>query len=340
MTVLTKSRAFELTEFDLSKLRAAEREVGEPREGEVLVEMKAASLNFRDFMIARGIYNPNFKLPLVPLSDGAGEVLAVGPGVTDFKKGDRVASTFFQHWVAGEIDSRAASSALGGEIDGIMQDRKLFPERGLVKLPKEMSFKEGATLPCAAVTAWNALFESGSVQPGDKVLVLGSGGVSTFALLFAKAAGAEVFATSSSDEKLERLKALGADFTINYKNTPDWEKPILDATEGRGVDHVIEVGGSGTLDKSCKAVRYGGHISLIGVLAGAGKFDPIKMLMKSICLQGIFVGSRTMFENMNRAIEANQIKPVIDKTYSVTDGVEAMERMKNGEHFGKIVLEF
>ncbi|MBX9696343.1 MAG: NAD(P)-dependent alcohol dehydrogenase [Cyanobacteria bacterium] len=340
MTVLTKTRAYELTAFDHKSIACAEREVGKVGPYDVLVEMKAASLNFRDYMISAGVYNPNFKLPLIPLSDGAGEVIEVGAEVTEFKPGDKVASCFFQDWVSGCQTEKSGRSALGGEIDGILQAHKIFPERGLVKIPDGYSFEEGATLPCAALTAWNSLFESGNVKPGESVLVMGSGGVSNFALQFAKAAGAYVYATSSSDEKLERLKKMGADYTINYKNTPDWDKEVLDATNGRGVDHIVEVGGAGTLDKSCKAVRMAGHVSLIGVLSGVGKFDPLKVLMKAIRLQGVFVGSKAMFNHMNRGINANGIKPVIDTSFAVDDVSKAIEYMKDGQHFGKIVLKF
>lgn len=341
MTVSTRVKAFQLTEFDHHKISAGEVEVGEPGPSEVLVKMKAASLNYRDFLISNGLYNPNLKLPLVPLSDGAGEVLKVGEKVTEFKQGDLVCSTFMQDWVAGPVSAKGASTALGGEIGGVLQAERIFPEHGLVKAPKGYTAAQAATLPCAALTAWNALFEAGNVRAGDRVLVLGTGGVSIFALQFARAAGAEVFATSSSDEKLKRVRELGADHLINYKETPDWEKPILKATDNQGVDHVIEVGGAGTLDKSIKSIKYGGHISMIGVLAGMGGVDPIKLLMKAIRLQGIFVGSKEMFLNMVRAIEANDIKPVIDaKTFPAANAGEAIDFMKAGKHFGKIVLEF
>ena len=341
MTVSTRVKAFQLTEFNHHKITAGEVEVGEPGAFEVLVKMKAASLNYRDFLISNGLYNPNLKLPLVPFSDGAGEVLKVGEKVTEFKPGDLVCSTFFQDWIAGSITAQSASTALGGEIGGVLQAERIFPEHGLVKAPKGYSAAQAATLPCAALTAWNSLFEAGNVKAGDQVLVLGTGGVSIFALQFAKAAGAEVFATSSSDEKLNRVKALGADHLINYKESPDWEKPILKATEKRGVDHIIEVGGAGTVDKSIKSIKYGGYISMIGVLAGMGGVDPIKLLMKAIRLQGIFVGSKEMFSNMVRAIEANDIKPVIDaQTFPAEKAAEAIDYMKAGKHFGKIVLEF
>lgn len=340
MTVSTKTRAFQLTEFDYHKISQAPVELGEVGHHDVLVEMKAASLNYRDFLISQGYYNPNLKLPLVPLSDGAGIVTKVGDKVKRFKEGDLVSSTFFQDWCSGSISQAAASSALGGEIGGVLQAERIFPEHGLVKAPAGYTAEQAATLPCAALTAWNALFEAGNLKPGDKVLVLGTGGVSIFALQLAKAAGATVLATSSSDDKLKRVKELGADYVINYKENPDWEKSVLEATDGVGVDYVVEVGGAGTVEKSIKAVRYGGHISMIGVLSGMGGVDPIKLLMKAIRLQGIFVGSREMFENMNAALAANEIKPIIEKTFPVEQVAEAIDYMKAGKHFGKIVLKF
>lgn len=340
MTVMTKTKAYQLEEFDYHKIKANDKEISKVGPCEVLVKMKAASLNYRDFLVSKGLYNPKFKLPLIPLSDGAGEVLEVGEQVSEFKAGDIVTSTFFQNWVSGPVSDAVAASALGGELDGVLQAEKIFPEKGLVKIPGQLSFEEAATLPCAAVTAWNSLFEAGNVKPGDKVLVLGTGGVSIFALQFAKAAGAKVFATSSSDDKLKRVKEMGADVLINYKETPDWDKPVLAETDGKGVDHIIEVGGAGTLEKSVKAIKYGGHISMIGVLAGMGGIDPIKLLMKAIRLQGIFVGSKEMFQNMNRAIEANKINPVVDKTFPVEEVADAIDYMQAGKHFGKIVLKF
>ncbi|MGD9683863.1 MAG: NAD(P)-dependent alcohol dehydrogenase [Candidatus Obscuribacterales bacterium] len=341
MTVLTKTRAYRLTEFDYNKISPADVDLPPLGPTDVLVEIKAASLNYRDFLIAGGLYNPSFKLPLVPLSDGSGQVVETGSRVTEFKPGDRVAGIFMQNWAAGPIDGSCGKSALGGEIDGVLQNHRVFPETGLVRLPEGYSFEEGAALPCAAVTAWNALFESGSLKPGKSVLVMGTGGVSVFALQFARAAGARIFATSSKDDRLELLESLGAHHTINYMSNPDWDKEILDATDGAGVDHIVEVGGAGTLPRSINCVATGGEISVIGVLAGMGKVDPIRVLMKAIRLQGIFVGSREMFENMNRALETNGIKPVIDKKVFGADEASAgIDYMKNGSHTGKIVLRF
>jgi NADPH:quinone reductase-like Zn-dependent oxidoreductase len=339
MAVQTTTRAFELTDYGIDKIVEGKRQVPNVGPTDVLVSMKACSLNYRDFLMAKGLYSRNLKLPLVLLSDGAGEVIEVGSAVTKFKRGDRVAPIFMQKWTAGELTADAAKSALGGAIDGVLQNEAIFHEHGLVHIPSHLSYEEAATLPCAAVTAWNGMFEQGQVGPHSSVLALGTGGVSIFALQLAKAAGAVVAITSSSDEKLERAKKLGADILVNYSKNADWEKEVMKALP-EGVDHVIEVGGAGTLDRSIKAVKLGGHISLIGLLAPQGQFDATKLLMKHVRLQGIFVGSREMFERMNKAIEHHKIKPVIDKTFKVEQITEALETMASGSHFGKIVLRF
>lgn len=338
MPVQTKTRAFELTEFGIDKIIQRDRQLPELGPNDVMVKMKAVSLNYRDLLVARGLYSRGLKLPLVPLSDGAGEVIEIGKAVTRFKRGDRVMPIFMQKWIGGQISKEASSSSLGGSIDGVLQNEAVFDEEGLVTIPAHLSYEEGATLPCAAVTAWNAMFENGDVKPGSSLLTLGTGGVSIFALQFAKAAGARVVITSSSDDKLERAKKLGADITVNYRKNPDWEKAVLQSYAD-GVDHVMELGGSGTLDRSLKAVAIGGHVSLIGVLS-QGQFDATRLLMKTVRLQGIFVGSREMFERMNKAIEVNKIAPIIDKTYSVEQISEALHALEQAEHFGKIVLKF
>lgn len=338
MPTQTSTRAFELTDYDLDKITPKDRQLQAVGSHDVLVKMKAVSLNYRDFLIAKGLYSRNLNLPLVPLSDGAGEVIEVGSAVSRFKVGDKVAPIFMQKWIAGQIDGGCGKSALGGAIDGVLRNEAIFSENGLVKIPQHLTYEEAATLPCAAVTAWNALFENGDIKPGSKVLTLGTGGVSIFAMQFAKAAGALVAITSSSEEKLERAKNLGADLCVNYKKNPDWAKEVL-KNFPEGVDHVIEVGGAGTLDGSVKAVKPGGHISMIGRLTD-GAFDPTKLLMKSVRLQGIFVGSREMFENMNHAIDANKISPIIDKGYKVEEITDALRTMESGSHFGKIVLAF
>ena len=305
---------------------------------EVVVRVRAVSLNYRDLSTIRGTYSRGTHRPgMVPLSDGAGEVLAVGPGVTRAKVGDRVAGIFMQRWIAGAITPEAAVSALGGAIDGMLAEQVVLHEDGIVPLPAHLSFEEGATLPCAAVTAWNAITEHARLRAGETALVLGTGGVSIFALQFATMAGAQVIATSSSDAKIERLRAMGAATTVNYRTTPDWQEPVLAATEGLGVDHVVEVGGPGTLPRSIEATRLGGCISLIGVLT-TGEINPTALMRKTINLQGIYVGSRAMFEAMNRAITAHAMRPVIDRVFDFDDARAAYEHLASGAHFGKVVI--
>ena len=248
-------KLFEIREFGIDNLALVERDTPRPGAGEVLVRMAAASLNYRDYMVAEGFYNPRLKRPMVPLSDGAGMVEEAGAGVTRFKKGDRVAACFMQKWIEGPITREKTASALGGAIDGVLREYAVFHEDGLVSVPPSLSYEEAAALPCAAVTAWHALFEHTPVAPGDTVLMQGTGGVSVFALQFARAAGLRTIVTSSSDQKLERARQLGASETINYKKTPGWDEEARKLTGGRGVDHVIEVGGSDTMPRSLKAVR-------------------------------------------------------------------------------------
>lgn len=310
----------------------------EPTPGpfQIVVKVYAVSLNYRDLGI---LGNPLQPTPRIPLSDGAGEVIAVGDGVTRVGIGDRVAGTFFQNWQAGGVFAEVHDAALGGAIDGMLAEKVLLSEEGIVRVPDHLSYDEAATLPCAAVTAWNSLVEQGNLRAGDTVLLLGTGGVSVFGLQFAKQQGARVIITSSSDEKLERARALGADETINYKTVPDWEKAVWDMTDRRGVDHVVEVGGAGTLEKSLRAVRHGGIVGQIGVLTGfQSQINPILILQKSIRLQGIYVGSRAMFENMNRALTQGSIKPVIDRVFPFDEAPTAYEYLRSGAHFGKIVV--
>jgi NADPH:quinone reductase-like Zn-dependent oxidoreductase len=275
----------------------------------------------------------------VPLSDGAGVVEAVGEGVTDFAVGDRVVNCFFRDWIAGEPDESAMRSAYGGGIDGVLAERVVFPERALLPVPEHLSFEEAACLPCAAVTAWQALFTKGNLTAGQTVLCLGTGGVSTIALQIAKAAGATVYITSSSDEKLERAKELGADGTVNYKQTPDWHKAVRKLTGGRGVDHVVEVGGLGTLEKSMRACALNGRIGLIGVLTGTdGAVNPMPLIFERLSIDGIYVGSREMFAALNRRLVASEIRPVVDRTFDFDDAVAAYKHLQSGSHFGKVVI--
>ena len=316
---------------------------------DVHVRLHAVSLNYRDLMVVLGLYNPKMQLPRILGSDAAGEVVAVGSAVTRFKPGERVCSLFFQEWLDGEIQPLTGKSALGGTIDGVFATERVLPEIGLIHAPAHLSFEEVATLPCAALTAWNALVEQGHLRAGQTVLVQGTGGVSLFALQFAKMHGATVILTSSSDEKLDRGRRLGADHAINYKSTPDWDKAAKDLTNNIGVDHVVEVGGQGTITKSLSAVRPAGHVHVIGVLSGTGAgagpgreapggIDVRSILTKSVHLNGIYVGSRAMFERMNAAIAANKLKPVIDRVFPFANFRSAFEHIQNGSHFGKIVL--
>jgi NADPH:quinone reductase-like Zn-dependent oxidoreductase len=307
--------------------------------GEALVRIRANSLNFRDLGITQGGYLRNDKRPVIPLSDGAGEVVEVGAGVTRVKRGDRVVASFFRDWIAGDVEEWQMLSSLGGGIDGTLCELVSLPEHAWLPIPPSLSFEEAATLPCAAVTAWQALVSLGKVKAGDVVLTQGTGGVSIFALQFAKLHGATVIATSSSDEKLERVKALGADHVINYKSTPDWHEAARKHTGGRGVDHVVEVGGPGTFERSLAATAVSGRVSLIGVLTGAaGAVNPMAALFNRITVQGIYVGSVEMFAAMNRAIEAAKLKPVIDRVYHFDEALEAYRHLKSGSHFGKVVI--
>ncbi len=332
--------AYELAEHKLEAIRTVKRKMPELGPTDVLVRMKAASLNYRDLLVATGRYRKDLTLPKIPLSDGAGEVVSVGSAVTRFSKSDRVCPNFMTGWNAGPISELVVRTDLGGGIDGVLTEYASFSERSLVRIPDHLSYEEAATLPCAALTAWNGLVEQGRLMAGETVLVMGTGGVSIFALQLARLCGAEVIATSSSDEKLEKLKKLGARHAINYKKVPNWEKEVVKATYGKGVDHVIEVGGAGTLEKSAVCVKLGGHISLIGVLADpkdAGN-HAVHLLMKAVRLQGVFVGSVEMFERMNNAISLHKLKPVIDKTFAAKDISKALTYLQSGSHFGKVVI--
>jgi NADPH:quinone reductase-like Zn-dependent oxidoreductase len=334
-------KSFEVQEFGIDKLALVDHETPRPGSGEVLVRLTAASLNYRDYMVVQGTYNPKLKRPMVPLSDGTGVVEEVGSGVARFKKGDRVAACFMQKWIDGPVNREKAASALGGAIDGVLREFAVFSEQGLVSVPGVLADEEAAALPCAAVTAWHALFEDTPRAPGDTVLIQGTGGVSIFALQFAKAAGLRTILISSSDEKLARAKELGAHETINYKTNPKWEEKVRELTNGEGVDHVVEVGGSGTMPRSLRAVRMAGVISVIGALSGGDPtVSPVPILMNSIRVQGVYVGSRAMFERMNRAIELHSIKPVIGKVFKWTEAREALHYMEKQQHFGKICLRF
>jgi NADPH:quinone reductase-like Zn-dependent oxidoreductase len=324
--------------FGIDHLRPAERPRPHPGHGEVLLKIRAVSLNYRDLLVVKGAYNPRMKLPRVPVSDGVGEVAEVGPGVSGVKVGQRVCGLFMPAWREGELNDAKARSALGGAVDGLLAEYAVLPESGVISVPEHLSDEEAATLPCAALTAWNGLFVAGNLEPGDSVLVQGTGGVSLFALQFARLAGARVLLTSSSDEKIARARALGAHDTINYKTTPEWGDRVRELTGGRGVDHVVEVGGAGTLSQSFKAARTGGHLAVIGILSGPGEVSPVPILMKSLRINGIFVGSGEMFEAMNRAIALSGLRPVVDRVFPFDQAPDALRHMESGSHFGKIVI--
>jgi NADPH:quinone reductase-like Zn-dependent oxidoreductase len=314
--------------------------VASPGPGQVLVKIRAVSLNYRDLMVVKGIYAPTLTRPRVLASDGAGEIVAVGEGVTQFKTGDRVVGAFFQDWIDGRYFDRYRKSSLGGaDQDGVLTTARVFDERGLVRVPDHLSYEEAATLPCAAVTAWHALVPTAHIQSGQSVLILGTGGVSIFGLQFAKLHGARVIITSSSEEKLARAKSLGVDAVIHYRKTPEWEKEVLRFTNGQGVDVVLETAGSGTLSQSLSAVRSDGQVSLVGVLSGVNEpLNIFPIIIKKIRLQGIEVGSVAMFEEMNRAIAVSGLKPVIDRTFPFEQSREALRYLESAKHFGKVVI--
>lgn len=323
--------------FGIDRLALAERPDPVPGPGEVLVGVRAVSLNYRDLLVVKGLYNPKMPLPRVPCSDGAGVVEAVGPGVTRWRPGDRVCGAFMPRWADGPMTRAATDSALGGAIDGVLAERVVLPEGGLVETPGHLSDEEAATLPCAAVTAWNAL-SFDQPPPGSTVLLQGTGGVSVFALQLARLMGFRVLVTSSSDEKLGRARELGADAGCNYRATPEWDKWALEQTGGLGVDRVVEVGGAGTLERSFRATRLGGHVALIGVLTGAGAVNPTPVLMRNLTVRGIYVGSVAHFEAMNRAIARHRVAPVVDRAFPLSDAAVAWRHLESGSHFGKIVI--
>jgi NADPH:quinone reductase-like Zn-dependent oxidoreductase len=308
-----------------------------PGPRQVLVKVAACSLNFRDLAIVLGTYRMPVKRNLVPLSDGAGEVVEVGAGVTRVKVGARVAGSFFQRWVAGPFLADTPASALGGSIDGMLAQYVVLEEDGVVLLPAHLSFEEGATLPCAAVTAWHALAEHARIVAGETVLVQGTGGVSIFALQLARLMGAQVIVTSSSEEKLARAKALGAAHGVNYKTVPDWDKTVVELTGG-GVEHVVEVGGPATLAQSLRAIRVGGKVTMIGVLSGAAEINPMAIFARRANVQGISVGSAQMFEAMNRAIAVSGLHPIIDKVFPFDEALAAFRHLQSAQHLGKVVI--
>ncbi|HET9101511.1 MAG TPA: NAD(P)-dependent alcohol dehydrogenase [Acidobacteriaceae bacterium] len=332
-------RACQISKFGLDNLRLVDLPTPACGDGMVLIRVHATSLNYRDLLMVRGHYDPKLKMPRIPLSDGAGEVAAVGTGVTRFKPGDRVVGLFLQNWQDGGPSQTKSRGALGGDIDGMLAEYVTLPEHGVAHFPVHLSYEEAATLPCAALTAWNTLFHVGATKPGDTVVIQGTGGVSIFALQFAKLVGARVLGTSSSDEKLERAKTLGLDEGLNYKSTPEWSSWVKKQTSGEGADIIVEVGGAGTLNESMKAVRVGGTIAQIGVLSGTEeRLAVTSVLMRQIRLIGVYVGSHTMMQAMNRAMELSHMKPVVGKVFPILETVEAYRYLEQGRHFGKVVI--
>ncbi len=334
-----KMKAYQLTALTgPDALRLVELPEPKPARGQVLVRVHATSLNYRDLLVSDGRYG-KLALPLIPLSDGAGEIAVVGDGVTRWKNGDRVAGTFFQGWQSGPFQREMANTALGGALNGMLAEYVALSEDGVVPIPPHLGFEEAATLPCAALTAWQALVIRGKVSAGETVLLLGTGGVSIFALQFAKMHGARVIITSGSDEKLARAKTLGADETINYRSSPEWEKEVFRLTGEVGVDHVLEVGGAGTFVKSLRSVRSGGQVHLVGGVSGfTGEVPLAEIIRKLVVVRGIYVGSRAMFEALNRAVALHRTKPVIDRVFEFTDAPGAYRYQQSGRHFGKIVI--
>src|SRR5579883_2971003 len=325
--------------FGIDNLEFIDAPPPKPGAGEVLIKVQAVSLNYRDLMIVTGRYNPKMALPRVPVSDGAGEVVAVGEGVTRVKAGERIAGIFMQNWLDGPGTAQKHKGALGGDIDGMLAEYVVLPESGVVPVPGHLSWEEAATLPCAGVTAWNAVVQAGNIKAGDTVVIQGTGGVSIFALQFAKALGARVLGTSSSDEKLARAGKLGLDAGVNYKQTPDWAQWVLEQTNGEGANLVIEVGGAGTFAQSLKAIRVCGTVAQIGVLSQTSEpLNIVPILHNQIHIQGIYVGSRADFLEMNRAVTQTKLKPVVDEVFTFDQERRALRRMQDGAHFGKLVI--
>lgn len=338
-------RAYPIRQFGLDHLEQAELPMLQMAPGMVLIRVHAVSLNYRDLMVVKGLYNPKMELPRIPCSDGAGEVVAIGEGVGGVKVGDRVCGIFMQRWLDGPLTAERSKAALGGDVDGVLAEYVLLAENGVVRFPEHLSYEEAATLPCAGVTAWNALQSAGvpalPVLPGETVVTQGTGGVSIFALQFAKLLGARVIGTSSSEEKLTRAYGLGLDAGCNYRQRPEWSKWVSEVTGGKGADRIIEVGGAGTFGQSLRAARVGGMIAQIGVLSGSATSEPLALtpiLHKQLRVQGIYVGSRAMFEQMNAAIAKAELHPVIDRVFDFDQAREAFLHMHSASHFGKIVI--
>ncbi|BAM05823.1 zinc-dependent alcohol dehydrogenase family protein [Leptospirillum ferrooxidans] len=332
-------KTYELSGKGLDHLKIVTREKPSPKKGEVLIRMRAASLNYRDLMIAKGVYRREVCYPLIPLSDGAGEIESVGEGVSGFIQGDRVMGSFFPFFFDGLVGPETDRRALGGDLDGVLSEYVILGSESVVKIPSGWSFEEASTLPCAALTAWNALYGGIPLLPGQTVLVLGTGGVSMYAALFARMGGARVMATSRSREKLLKMRAFGVEDLIDTSTSPDWDDQVHALTLGRGVDHVVDVLGGESFNRSLRAVRVGGQVSVIGVLSGtAGNVDTALILGKAIGVRGIYVGNRRQLEEMSRALEHGSHRPAIDGVFSFSEAREALMALDQGAHFGKIVI--
>jgi NADPH:quinone reductase-like Zn-dependent oxidoreductase len=324
----------------IAGLKQVQREIPTLTEHEVRARIHAVSLNYRDLMIADGKYLSTGDAPVIPCSDGAGEVIAVGAQVTRFRVGDRVAAAFFPDWINGAPTPKSTAGALGAAADGMLAEEVVLHEDALVAIPAYLSYVEAATIPCAGVTAWNSLFVEGGLRAGDSVLLLGTGGVSIWGLQLAKSAGLRTIITSSSDEKLNRARSLGAAATINYNITSEWQDEVLRLTDGRGVDLVLEVGGQGTLTRSIASARMGGTVAIIGGVSGfGGELNPFALIGGAKRLSGIFVGSRSMFEDLNRFLSVAEIHPVVDRIFPFQQARDAFTHLKNAGHFGKVVIE-
>ena len=328
-------KLIELNNFGDEGFQQNERGTPTPCIGEVVIKVHAASLNFRDFMIAKGLYNPNIELPLVPLSDGAGEIVAVGNDVTEYNVGDRVTSVFWQDW---NVNNSNRMVSTGSDAAGVLSEYAVLPKEAVLPMPEYMSYQEASTIPCAAVTAWTCI-KAANIGPGDTVLLLGTGGVSVLALQILKAMQANVIITSSSNEKLQRAKELGADHTINYKENPEWGSDAFGLSNG-GVDLVIEIGGESTFPQTINALKIGGHISVIGALGGINvQLNLMQMVFKNLHVHGITVGSREDHSELNQFFEEHEIHPIIGKTVGFDDAINEIYGMPSGSHFGKIVID-
>jgi NADPH:quinone reductase-like Zn-dependent oxidoreductase len=337
--------AYPIKQFGVDRLERVELPMLQIAPGMVLIKVHAVSLNYRDLMVVKGLYNPNMALPRIPCSDGAGEVVAIGDGVGRVRVGDRVCGIFMQRWPDGPLTAERSKAALGGDVDGMLAEYVLLAEDGVVQFPEHLNYEEAATLPCAGVTAWNALHHAGepasAALPGDTVVIQGTGGVSIFALQFSRLLGARVIGTSSSDEKLARAYGLGLDAGCNYKERPEWARWVAEITGGQGADRIIEVGGAGTFGQSLRAARVGGVIAQIGILSGSATSEPLALtpiLHKQLRVQGIYVGSRAMFEKMNAAIAKAKLRPIVDCVFAFDQVREALLHMQSASHFGKIVI--